>query len=133
MAEGTFLKGTIKSIGPMEVKSDKFKYIDLVLDCPDKNEKTGATYPNIVGIQFANANADKLSQFGVGQQVSIGYSLKGREYQGRVITNVIGWFIKAEEGSTTSAPSNNSGSTYKAPVQPVQSAPVDDSQDSLPF
>lgn len=88
--------GKIKSIGQTaEVGSSNFKKRDIVVT-------TDEQYPQHILIQFVQDKCDILDKYKVGQSVTVGVNLRGREWtdpQGFVkyFNTIQGWKINAEE------------------------------------
>ena len=88
--------GKIKSIGQTsEVGSSNFKKRDIVVTTQEQ-------YPQHILIQFVQDKCDILDKYKVGQSVTVGVNLRGREWVNKkgetVYFNTIqGWKINAEE------------------------------------
>lgn len=88
--------GKIKSIGKTaEVGSSNFKKRDIVVT-------TDEQYPQHILIQFVQDKCDILDKYKIGQFVTVGVNLRGREWVNQkgetVYFNTIqGWKINAEE------------------------------------
>jgi hypothetical protein len=96
------VKGKLKRINPTEVVSDKFKKRVLHVETVEQ-------YPQVIEVQFIQDKCDIVDKYQVGQQVEIGYNLKGREWTNpegvvRVFNTVEGWYIKADDQAPVQAP-----------------------------
>lgn len=112
------ITATIKKIGaPIQVK-DTFVKRDLVLE-------TAGDYPQLVLIQFVQDRCDLLDKYAAGQEVTVGFDLRGREWNDKVFTNLQGWKINAAN-TTAPAPSATAAPEPKA-------FSGDKSKDDLPF
>lgn len=85
------IKGTIKKIGSIVNVSDKFKKREVIITTDDQ-------YPQDIAIQFNQDNVFLIEEYKVGEQVVVGYNLKGREWtnpQGEVkyFNTIEGWRI----------------------------------------
>lgn len=99
------------------------------------------SYVQYVKIQFCQDYVDLLHDYKEGQKVSIEYSLKGREWQGKYFTNVDGWKIALVEDSAV--PSAEPIADMPEPVdfaeyseEPTPAAPATPAapiDDDLPF
>ena len=100
--------GKIKLIGQTETIGEKgFKKRLVVVITP-------GDYPQEIGLEFTQDNVDKLDAVKVGEEVTVGYNLRGREYNGKYYVNLNGWKIDKGEAQ--------------------QAAPAGaDDDDSLPF
>jgi len=82
-------KGTIEVLQDTEQISDKFKKRTVVLN-------TGGDYPQSVPFEFVQGNVDKLDGFGVGEEVTIHFNLRGQAYNGKYYPSLQGWKIEAD-------------------------------------
>ena len=88
--------GKIKSIGQTaEVGSSNFKKRDIVVTTEEQ-------YPQHILIQFVQDKCDILDKYKVGQSVTVGVNLRGREWvkpKGETVyfNTIQGWKINAEE------------------------------------
>ena len=67
------IKGVIKLIKPINVISDKFSVREFVITTPDK-------YPQEVIFQTVNDKMDIIAPYGQGQEVTVSFNVRGREY-----------------------------------------------------
>lgn len=81
------LNGTIKVIGPIEQKSDKFSCRMVVIE-------TNETYPQLISFQFSQARIDLPDAFREGDHVTISFNLRGREANGRYYNTLEAWKIE---------------------------------------
>jgi hypothetical protein len=68
------LKGIIKFIGSTQQVSDSFKKREFVI------EDGSGQYAQTIQFEFAQASCDLLDQFKVGEEVSVDFFLRGREW-----------------------------------------------------
>lgn len=68
-------KGVAHIVGDEIVKSDKFKVRTLVV-----KDDSNPQYPNFVEFQFSNKNCEKLNGINIGDEVTVDYNLRGREW-----------------------------------------------------
>ncbi len=100
-------KGTVNRIGPVETKSDKFSKRSLIVDVDD------GKYPQTCEFQATNDRCSMLDQFNPGDQVSISWNLRGREWTGKdgvkkVFNSCDIWKVELiSKGTPRSAPSGN--------------------------
>jgi len=88
-------EGTIKQIGEEQIISDKFKIRTLWIE-------TGGDYPQTVEFQAANDKCNLLGGLTAGQQVTIHFDLRGREWQNKegetkVFNTLNLWKVESEE------------------------------------
>ena len=112
------IKGTIKTIGEVNVVSDKFKKVEFSIETSDQ-------YHKVVAFQITN---DKLTNFlkynKVGQSVEVKFNAESKEYNGRFFTNLTAWRV---QNLATNVQAQNT-----APALPTQNE-VSVEEDSLPF
>ena len=104
-------KGQAHIVGAEIVKSDKFKVRQLVVK-DDSNQQ----YPNYVEFQFSNKNCDKLNGINVGDEITVDYNLRGREWtspQGEVkyFNTLDGWKVEVDT-KATATPGVDPNQTY---------------------
>ena len=90
------LTGKIKVVGQeKEFGSNQFKKRELVIVTEDQ-------YPQTVMVEFIQDNTDKLDNFNVDDQVSIQFSVKGREWinpqgEAKYFNSIQGYNIQYQE------------------------------------
>ena len=97
------MKGAIKLINPVKVISDKFSVREFVITTADK-------YPQEVIFQTVNDKMDIITPYGQGQEVTVSFNVRGREYNGKWYNTLDAWKVQGE-----------------AAVQPIEET------DDLPF
>ena len=117
-------KGVAHIVGAEEVKSDKFKSRKLVV-----KDDSNPQYPNFVEFQFSNKNCDKLNGINIGDEVTVDYNLRGREWtspQGEVkyFNTLDGWKVTVDKQGSYTPSSTPSQVTND--VTPI-------GEDDLPF
>jgi hypothetical protein len=95
------ITGQVKSISNAIVKSDKFRFVNLILTIDQK-------YDPDICIQFVNDNIDRLSDIQVGFHVDCYINIRSNEYKGAWYTNLNCWKIELnnEERPTDHSPHN---------------------------
>lgn len=116
------LTGKIKSIGEVEVKSEKFRLRNFVVTMEDEK------YPQHIQMQLSNDKCEVLNSFNIGDSVNVSFNLRGREWaspQGEVkyFNSVEAWKI---DSISAPAPNQNSPTNHSE-------MPVDMGHDDLPF
>jgi hypothetical protein len=116
------VSGKIKVINAEQQVSASFKKRELVVS-------TDEQYPQHISIEFNQDKCDLLDKFKVGQSVTVGINLAGREWvspQGetKYFNSIKGWKINANEVGTS-----------QAPAQQNEPAPLaqDAEDDGMPF
>ena len=90
------MKGAIKLINPIKVISDKFSVREFVITTPD------AKYPQEVIFQTVNDKMDIIAPYGQGQEVTVSFNVRGREYNGRYYNTLDAYKV---QGDAATAPS----------------------------
>ena len=109
--------GIIKVIFPTESRSDKFSSRDFVLEIPDGN------YPQLIKFQAVQERCGLLDQFTEGEQVTVHFDLRGREWNGKYLTNLNAWKIVGQAGEKSE----------KLPPPKKAVEPINSNPDDLPF
>jgi single-strand DNA-binding protein len=84
------IKGAIKLINPVKVISDKFSVREFVITTPD------AKYPQEVIFQTVNDKMDIIAPYGQGQEVTVSFNVRGREYNGKYYNTLDAWKVQGE-------------------------------------
>ena len=90
------MKGAIKLINPVKVISDKFSVREFVITTGDK-------YPQEVIFQTVNDKMDIIAPYGQGQEVTVSFNVRGREYNGKYYNTLDAYKV---QGEVTTAPVN---------------------------
>lgn len=115
------VNGSIKKIGDVQNITDTFRKRELVVTTEEQ-------YPQHIMIEFTQDRTNLLDSYNLGDKVSVGINLRGREWtspQGEVkyFNTIQGWRIeKAAEAAAEAAPA-------EMPPMP----PMNDDEDDLPF
>jgi hypothetical protein len=92
------MKGAIKLINPIKVISDKFSVREFVITTPD------AKYPQEVIFQTVNDRMDVIAPYGVGQEVTVSFNVRGREYNGKYYNTLDAYKVQGEVTSPVNEP-----------------------------
>ena len=112
------IKGTIKTIGDVNVVSDKFKKVEFGIETSDQ-------YPKLVAFQITNDKIDNFLKYNkVGQSVEVKFNAESKEYNGRFFTNLTAWRV---QNLATNTQAQNT-----APALPTQNE-VEVEESDLPF
>lgn len=85
--------GIVNHIGQVETVGAKgFKKRLLVIE-------TDSKYDNLLPVEFKQDKCALLDVLDVGQQVTVSFSVGGREYNGRYFASISGWKVSAEGGA----------------------------------
>jgi hypothetical protein len=106
----------IKLDGPVSVGANGLQKTIMVID-------TGGEYPQTIPVEWLKEKATSVAtQYALGDEVRIGYNLRGREYQGKYYSSVHGWEIELT-GAGTGKAAGDGGN--------VDTGADDDPQDNL--
>ena len=89
------MKGAIKLINPVKVISDKFSVREFVITTADK-------YPQEVIFQTVNDKMDIITPYGQGQEVTVSFNVRGREYNGKWYNTLDAWKVQGEGATAPS-------------------------------
>ena len=85
------ITGRVAKIGDVQTSSTgKSSWRTLVVETGDK-------WPNPIPVTFRKDDMAKLDAIRVGDDVTVGYKLQGREWNGRNYVDVTGLFIRRSE------------------------------------
>jgi hypothetical protein len=91
------MKGAIKLINPVKVISDKFSVREFVITTADK-------YPQEVIFQTVNDKMDIIAPYGQGQEVTVSFNVRGREYNGKYYNTLDAWKVQGEAAAPSQQP-----------------------------
>lgn len=96
------VEGKLHRVFPTEQKSTSFSAREFVLEIPDGN------YPQLVKFQAVQDRCALLDNFREGDRVKVSFDLRGREWNGKYLTNLNAWRI---EGATSEGSGSGSGAS----------------------
>jgi hypothetical protein len=126
------VEGKLYRTFPTEQKSASFQAREFVLEVPDGN------YPQLIKFQMVQDRCPLLDDFTEGEFIKVSFDLRGREWNGKYLTNLNAWRIERSAATAGQAqPKAPSGEEYfsadpfpkDAGAPPSAPANVDD----LPF
>lgn len=121
------VEGKLHRIFPTEQKSQSFQAREFVLEVPDGN------YPQLVKFQAVQDRCALLDNFSEGDRIKVSFDLRGREWNGKFLTNLNAWRIeRAGEGENTASGAANE----RFPADPFPdytNTPPPANMDDLPF
>lgn len=125
------ITGIIKQIGGTATFGTKnFQKREVVLDVID------GKFTNSVKLEFTKDNCSKLDKFREGQEVTIGFNIRGSEYNSKYFVNLTAWKIDAN-GSQSQSHQSQPQRRQESPVLPARSAQVpvggEGGNESYPF
>lgn len=127
------VEGKLHRLFPTEQKSASFQTREFVLEVPDGN------YPQLIKFQAVQERCSLLDAFREGERIKVSFDLRGREWNGKYLTNLNAWRIDraSDEGSSnnSSSSNNNQASDNSFPADPFpnynEAPPLN--TDDLPF
>ena len=82
------VKGTVHVIGESKTISTNYEKRELII-------KTDDQYPQLICIEFGQGKCNEyIDKLTIGQDVTVGINLKGREYNGKYYNSIQGWSVK---------------------------------------
>lgn len=125
------VEGKLHRVFPTEQKSASFQTRDFVLEIPDGN------YPQLIKFQVVQDRCTMLDTYREGEKVKVSFDLRGREWNGKYLTNLNAWRMErsAEGGASSPAPSSGDASFPSDPFPNYADAPpaAQGNMDDLPF
>jgi hypothetical protein len=114
------IKGTIKSIGDVQVVSEKFQKVEFVII-------TDGKYPKLVAFQVTNDKIDNFIKYNSeGQVVEVKFNVESKEFNGRWFTNLTAWRVQSVGDNAQPTQEQTSETIYSAP-------PVEGENSDFPF
>ncbi len=117
------LTGKVKLVQDAKVISDKFTVREFVVTVED------GKYPQDIALQVVNDKVSLLDSLQEGQEVTVNFDIRGREYNGRYFNNLQAWKIDA--GEAAAAPAAPAGDD-RPPIPDEAEAPSEE-DDEIPF
>ena len=99
------LTGKIKIIQPVQTFGSGFTKREMVVIVED------GKYPQEINIEFVQEKVSLLDKLQVGQEVTVTFDIRGREYNGRYFNNLQGWKLTTHGGGTSVANDETSPTT----------------------
>jgi single-strand DNA-binding protein len=102
------LSGSIKLIQEAKTFDSGFTKREMVVIVED------GKYPQEINIEFVQDKVNLLDTLQVGQNVTVTFDIRGREYNGRYFNNLQGWKIAlvGDESAATVGESVSSSSSF---------------------
>jgi hypothetical protein len=109
------LTGKIKLIQDEQTFASGFTKREMVVTVDD------GRYPQDISLEFVKEKISLLDDLQPGQEVTVSFDIRGREYNGRYFNNLQGWKVVAADGDARDEP----------PPPDDEPPPVDDKD--IPF
>jgi hypothetical protein len=121
------LTGKVKLVQDAKTISDKFTVREFVVTVEDGN------YPQDIALQFVNDKVSLLDSVQAGQEVTVSFDIRGREYNGRYFNNLNAW--KLQSGAAAPAAPAAAAAADDKPAAAGKDVPADfdEYEDDIPF
>lgn len=116
--------GKIHSIGEVEQKTESFQAREFVLEVMD------GQYPQLAKFQLVQERCGIIESHNVGDTVTVHFDLRGREWNGRVLTNLNAWKVVGDNSPAPRPVPPPDGERY---AFPDNNGARDAEGDDLPF
>jgi hypothetical protein len=123
------VEGKLHRLFATEQKSASFQTREFVLEIPDGN------YPQLVKFQAVQERCALLDTFKEGERLKVSFDLRGREWNGKYLTNLNAWRVeRAGEGGGGNQ-ENTPNEQFPADPFPnySEAPPATGNFDDLPF
>ncbi|WP_415890114.1 DUF3127 domain-containing protein [Neptuniibacter sp. SY11_33] len=114
------LTGKIKLIQDPQTFNSGFTKREMVVTVDD------GKYPQEINLEFVQDKVSLLESLQIGQEVTVSFDIRGREYNGRYYNNLVGWKIQSASSPEASEQEYFNSNAAPAP-QPA------DFDDDIPF
>ena len=114
------LTGKVKLIQAVQTFDSGFTKREMVVIVED------GKYPQEINLEFVQDKVGLLDKLQVGQEVTVTFDIRGREYNGRYFNNLQGWKIVTSGNEPTISPKGYSSA-------PPDIAPSDFDDNDIPF
>ncbi len=117
------LTGKVKLVQDAQTFGSGFTKREVVVTVED------GKYPQEISLEFVQDKVSLLDNIQPGQEVTITFDIRGREYNGRYFNNLQGWKIQSD------APAPAPTTTDEKPPASDKDVPADfnDYEDDIPF
>lgn len=112
------VNGKLHRVFDTEQKTDKFRAREFVIEVEE------GQYPQLVKFQLTQEKCELLDDYNEGDELTVHFDLRGREWNGKYFTNLNAWRLE-------SAASNNTNSEQPPMDQPPPGNEQD--YDEIPF
>ncbi len=114
------LTGKVKLIQPVQTFGSGFTKREMVVIVEE------GKYPQEINLEFVQDKVGLLENLQVGQEVTVTFDIRGREYNGRYFNNLQGWKIVTSGNETAFSAQGQSSA-------PSGAAPPDFDDNDIPF
>ena len=125
------ITGRLHKVFDIEQKTDSFKAREFVIETPGE-------YPQFVKFQLTQDRCNTIEKFNEGDEITVHFDLRGREWQDKYFTNLNAWKIEGGNSGGSSAPSQQDNFNQEAAPASnsnsnAQNIDSRDDLDDLPF
>lgn len=117
-------KGIVKELSPVEERGN-FRFTTLVVT-KTIQKRDGGTFEQNAAIQFTGQDIDRTTGLKPGDDVTVKFDVRSKEFNGRWFTNLHGQNVEINQSAPAQTQQRR---TPPPPPPPVMDAPDDD----LPF
>lgn len=110
--------GELYKVFPTEQKTESFQAREFVVLVP-------GNYPQYAKFQLTQDRTGLIDLYREGQEVTVHFDLRGREWEGKYFTNLNAWRIEGEAQAPAQEP--------QAEPAPAEVARESEADDDLPF
>lgn len=125
------VEGKLHRLFATEQKSASFQTREFVLEIPDGN------YPQLVKFQAVQERCAMLDSYKEGDRIKVSFDLRGREWNGKYLTNLNAWRIErgGEDGGNETTAATGKDESFPADPFPnySETPPATGNFDDLPF
>jgi len=82
------MQGKVKVINDIQTFDSGFQKREFVVTADDDK------YPQDVKFEVVKDNCDKLDEYNVGDEIEVGFNLRGNEYNDKYYVNLVAWRLK---------------------------------------
>lgn len=122
------ITGRLYKIFDTEQIKETFRKREIVIEQQD------GQYPNFVKVELTQDRTGLVDGYSEGDEVTVSFDLRGREWNGKFFTNLSGWRIQ-RAGGAESAPQGGGAQAQPAAVPAQEPAQFESgaTKDDLPF
>jgi single-strand DNA-binding protein len=121
------LTGKVKLIQDAQTFGSGFTKREMVVVVED------GKYPQEINLEFVQDKVSLLDTVSVGQEVTVTFDIRGREYNGRYFNNLQGWKLVAGEGAAAPAAAAPAADGKPPVADKDVPADFDEYEDDIPF
>lgn len=120
--------GRLHKIFDSEQKSASFAVRDFVIEVADDK------FPQMVKFQLTQDKCALIDNFSEGDEITVDFDLRGREWNEKYFTNLNAWRIAGADAAVDGRADAKEGNYNETPASvSAPSAIIDDLDDDIPF